>query len=125
MFFNIQKALRVDENHLQMKNAYMQTYDEKQTPDANVFMTLAMLDLTTRIVTSDVPVTVRRSDFEITGENMVFDTQKRKGQMRGRVRMTIYNRASMAAALPTPAPIAQPAADIFSDPPAAPTPFSR
>jgi len=104
MFFNIAKAYRVDMDHLEMKNAYMQTYDEKAAPDANVFMTRCVLDLNTRIVTSDVPVTVRRSDFQIVGQKMVFNTQTRAGRMTGHVRMVIYNRATMSPSTPSPSP---------------------
>ncbi|MGA3170066.1 MAG: LPS export ABC transporter periplasmic protein LptC [Chthoniobacteraceae bacterium] len=105
MYFIIDKAYRADDSHLDMKNAYMQTYDDKGTPDASVFMTRSVLDLNTRIVTSDVPVIVRRSDFQITGQKMVFNTQTHKGKMSGHVRMIIYNRqaANKPAASPSPA----------------------
>jgi hypothetical protein len=102
MYFIIAKAIRVDDDRLELKNAYMQTYDDKENPDATVFMTRSMLDLNTRIVTSDIPVTVRRSDFEIVGQKMVFDTQKRAGRMTGHVRMIIYNRQEMAQPSPSP-----------------------
>jgi hypothetical protein len=104
MYFVIQKAIRVDLDHLELKNAYMQTYDEKQAPDATVFMTRSILDLNTRIVTSDIPVTVRRSDFEIVGQKMTFNTAKRSGHMWGHVRMVIYNSQEMASKTPSPSP---------------------
>jgi hypothetical protein len=104
MYFNIAKAIRVDLYHLAMEDAYMQTYDDKGALDATVFMSRSVLDLNTRIVTSDVPVTVRRSDFDIVGQKMVFNTQTRKGRMTGHVRMTIYNRSDMGQASPSPSP---------------------
>jgi hypothetical protein len=104
MFFNIKKAVRVDMNHLAMVEAYMQSYDDKGTPDADVYMTHSMLDLNTRIVTSDVPVTVRSSDFEIVGKKMIFNTQTRVGHMTGHVRMIIYNRQASSSASPNPSP---------------------
>ena len=103
MYFNIESALRVDADHLEMTNAYMQTYDEKGVADANVYMSRSVLDLNSRIVTSDIPVVVRRSDFEITGQKMVFNTQTRSGRMTGHVQMVIYNRQEMAQPTPTPA----------------------
>jgi hypothetical protein len=106
MFFNIAKAFRSDLGHLDMENAYMQTYDDKGVPDATVFMTRAALDLNTLIVTSDVPVTVRRSDFDIVGQKMVFNTKTRQGRMTGHVRMTIYNREDMGQPSPSPSPLA-------------------
>jgi lipopolysaccharide export system protein LptC len=67
-----------------------------------------VLDLNTRIVTSDIPVIVRRSDFEITGQQMVFNTQTRAGRMTGHVRMVIYNRSEMSRPTPAPGPKASP-----------------
>ena len=110
MYFNIVKALRTDPGHLEMTNAYMQTYDEKGVADANVFMSRSVLDLNTRIVTSDIPVIVRRSDFEITGQKMVFNTQTHTGRMTGHVRMVIYNRQEMAQPTPSPGAHSQPSA---------------
>lgn len=102
MYFSIVKATRVDMDHLLMRNAYMQTYDEKETPDANVYMTRSVLDLNTRVVTSEIPVTIRRQDFEINGQKMVFDTQHRVGHLTGHVQMIIYNLKSAPAASPAP-----------------------
>jgi len=111
MYFSIAMATRVDMDHLDMNNAYMQTYDEKGVPDATVFMKRSLLDLNTRIVTSDIPVTVRRSDFEIVGQKMVFNTQNRVGRMTGHVRMVIFNRQEMSRPTPSPSPtMARPSA---------------
>ena len=108
MYFTIVKAFRVDLNHLKMQNAYLQTYDDKQTEDADIFLPSSMLDLNTRIVTSDTPVTVTRSDFEIVGQKMVFNTQTHKGHMWGHVHMVIYNHQDEgeASASPSPGPVA-------------------
>ena len=76
-----------------MKNAYMQTYDEKGVPDANVYMTRSVLDLDTRIVTSDIPVTVQPVGFRDHRPKRWFSTPRpTSGHMTGHVRMTIYNR---------------------------------
>jgi hypothetical protein len=81
-------------------------------------MTRSMLDLDTRIVTSDVPVIVRRSDFAITGQKMIFNTQTRVGRMTGHVQMVIYNRQDMSQSSPSPSPSAN------SSPGPSPTPQS-
>jgi hypothetical protein len=120
MYFNIAKAYRADLKHLEMTNAYMQTYDEKAVPDANVFMTFSVLDLDTRIVTSDVPVTVRHSDFEIVGQKMVFNTQTRVRRMSGHVHMLIFNSQAMAA--PKPSPGSSPATSPSAKPRPSATP---
>jgi len=120
MYFVIAKAVRMDLDHLAMKTAYMQTYDDKGAPDANVFMTSSVLDLNTRIVTSDVPVTVRRSDFTIVGQKMVFNTQTHIGRMTGHVHMIIYNRQDMSLPSPSPSGNSSPAGGATSQPSATP-----
>jgi len=110
MYYSIKQAYRVDNDHLQMKNAYMETYDDKGAPDSTVFMSRSVLDLNSLIVTSEVPVTVLRADFEIVGRKMVFNTRTHIGRMTGHVRMVIYNRSEMSEASPSPSPGATPQA---------------
>jgi hypothetical protein len=117
MYFVIKKAFRVDLDHLDMTHAYMQTYDDKETPDVTIYMTRSLLDLNTRVITSEVPVIIRRSDFEITGQKMVFNTQTHVGRLSGHVQMIIYNRQSATGgATPTPSP--SPAAVAVTSSPA-------
>jgi len=111
MDFWIKSALRVDLNHLDMEDAFLQTYDDKGVPDAGIFMNRSMLDLNTEIVTSDVPAMVSRWDFEIIGQKMTFDTQKHIGHMSGHVRTIIYSSGEMSASSsPSPTTASQPSA---------------
>ena len=91
MMFSIELAMRVDEDHLDMKNTFLETYTNDGTPDLSVQMTTSVLDLNTRIVTSKDPATVRRQDFEITGDKMQFNTKTHAGVFTGNIRMIIYN----------------------------------
>jgi len=91
MDFSIESAYRVDADHLQMKLVKMQTYDDTGKLEMTIDMPSSVLDLTTRIVTSKEPVRIRRTDFEITGETMQFDTQTRSGKIVGKVKMLIFN----------------------------------
>jgi len=100
-------AFRQDLNHLELHKAWMQTYDEKGNYDIGVYFISSVLDLNTRIVTSDVPVTVSRSDFQIVGQKMTFNTQTRVGHMSGHVHMVIYNRQDMSQG-PSPSPSPSP-----------------
>jgi len=122
MYFVIRKAFRVDLNHLNLTRAFMQTYDDKESPDVTVYMTQCVFDLNTRVVTSDVPVTVRRSDFEITGDKMVFNTQTHIGRLTGHVHMIIYNRQSAPGSSPTPSPSPAPASSASPAPQPSATP---
>ena len=95
MDFSIDSAYRSDEGHLEMKQVKMHTYDENGNVEMMIDLPSSILDLTTRIVTSNQPVTIRRSDFEVTGETMQFDTQSKSGKIVGKVRMLIYNLSDM------------------------------
>ena len=91
MFFNIDTAFRVDDGHLRMTSLRIVTYDDDGKPDLNIDMPLSHLDLKTNLISSIQPVTIHRSDFEVTGGNMTFDPQTRLGKFSGPVRMLIFN----------------------------------
>jgi len=86
MDFSIESAFRIDTDHLQMKGVKMQTYNENGKVEMLIDSSSSILDLTTRMVTSDEP---------ITGETMQFDTQTKSGKIVGKVRMLIYNLTDM------------------------------
>jgi hypothetical protein len=87
-------AKRLDDNHLQMRDLKMTTYNE-QKPDLQIDMSDSVLDLKTRIISSQRRSTVRRSDFEIAGDRMEFDTMKKQGTMWGNVKMTITGQSEL------------------------------
>lgn len=92
MNFKMNEAKRLDNGHLQATALNIETFDEKGASEMTIDMPRSVLDLNTKIVTSDVPVTIRRADFEVTGETMTFNTETRQGRMIGKVRMLIFNR---------------------------------
>jgi hypothetical protein len=95
MHFDIALATRIDNEHLQMKAAKLETYNDDGALEMTIEIPTSILDLNTRVITSDKPVTVRRTDFELTGETMTFNTETRAGRLIGKVRMLIYNRSAM------------------------------
>jgi hypothetical protein len=107
-YFKIGRAVRPDVDHIDMEKAFMQTFDAKGDPDIGVSMSKGVLDMNTRIVTSDEPVVISRSDFKIMGKKMVFDTAARKGELSGHVHMVIYNLQKSSAPAASPSPSAQP-----------------
>ena len=109
MFFNIDTALRVDEQHIRMTNLKIETYDEDGKPEMKIHMPSSLLDLKTNVVSSTEPVTVGRSDFEITGGHMTFNTQTRQGKFSGPTRTVVFNRDDLASASSKPEPAPQPA----------------
>jgi len=96
MYFNIAKAFRVDDGHLRMTNLKIETYGEDGKVDLRIDMPASSLDLITNIISSVDPITIHRSDFQVTGANMTFNTQTRQGKFSGPVRMLIFNQNELA-----------------------------
>lgn len=92
MYFNIATAFRVDDGHLRMTNLKIETYGEDGKVDLHIDMPASSLDLITNIISSVDPITINRSDFQVTGANMTFNTQTRQGKFSGPVRMLIFNQ---------------------------------
>ena len=82
-------ARRIDDNHLQMRDLKMTTYTAQQKPDLQIEMRDSVLDLKTRVISTKERTTVRRTDFEIAGDAMQFDTRTRQGTMHGNVKMVV------------------------------------
>lgn len=91
MIFNIGQASRVDENRVSMKEMHLETYDDDGKAEMTIELPQSVLDLSTRIITTDTNVTIKRSDFEITGRSMKFNTKTKQGTLSGNVRMLIYD----------------------------------
>lgn len=87
-------ARRLDDNHLQMRDLKMTTFT-RQKPDLQIEMSDSVLDLKTRVISTKQRTTVRRTDFEIAGDTMQFDTMKRQGTMAGNVKMVITGQAQL------------------------------
>jgi hypothetical protein len=88
-------AKRLDDNHLQMRDLKMTTYTEQQKPDLQIDMSDSVLDLKTKVISTQKRTTVRRTDFEIAGDTMQFDTTTRQGTMSGNVKMVITGQAQL------------------------------
>jgi len=97
MVFNIGQASRVDENRVSMKEMHLETFDDDGKPEMTIELPQSVLDLSTRIITTDTNVTIKRSDFEITGKSMKFNTETKQGTLSGNVRMLIYDLGEMEA----------------------------
>ncbi len=93
--FEAEVASRIDEQHVRFQGLKMTTFDEHEKPDLRVNMTRAVLDLDTRVITSDARTTIKRTDFEIAGDTMHFNTSSHEGTLTGRVHMTIYNQSQL------------------------------
>ena len=94
--FEADTAARIDENHVHFTNLKMLTFNKQEKPDLNVNMTDATLNLETRVIDSKRRTKVKRTDFEIAGDTMEFNTLTHRGTMAGNVQMTIFNQKEIA-----------------------------
>ena len=94
--FEAATAARVDENHVRFTNVKLLTFDEKEQPDINVDMTDATLNLETRVIDSKQRTKIKRTDLEIAGDTMSFNTMTHEGMLTGNVHMTIFNQKEIA-----------------------------
>src|SRR4030095_8228154 len=90
--FEADTAARIDENHVHFTNLKMLTFNKQEKPDLNVNMTDATLNLETRVIDSKRRTKVKRTDFEIAGDTMEFNTLTHRGTVHDSVRMTICNK---------------------------------
>jgi hypothetical protein len=105
MTFDIGVASRLDENHIQMADLRIETFDAAGQPEMSIDLPASVLDLTTSVISTEKTVKIKRSDFELTGQTMQFNTKTRQGGLGGKVRMLIYNlevETSDAAKTPDP-----------------------
>jgi len=86
-------ARRIDDTHLQMRDLIMHTYTAEEKPDLEIEMTTSILDLKTHMLSSKERTTVKRSDFELAGNSMEFNTTTHEGTLVGDVKMVVHGRS--------------------------------
>ena len=107
MTFTIGVASRLDEDHVKMHDLQVETLDEKGAREMLIELPSSILELTTRVISTKEGVTIKSSDFELTGNAMDFNTKTKQGRLVGAVRMVIYNLDEEA----TPAPAGGPSGE--------------
>lgn len=96
MQFFADEAFRVDDEHVKMARLKVELIGEEGAgEDLMIDLPASELDLKTQIISSSDPVKLSRSDFMLEGETMEFDTRTRKGVLRGKVRMQIFDRSKL------------------------------
>ena len=56
-------------------------------------MNESVLDLKTRILSSQERTTIKRADFNVVGDSVQFDTNTRTGKLIGNVKMVITDQS--------------------------------
>src|SRR5205814_9397813 len=72
--FEAGTAHRIDEEHVGFQQLKITTYTPENRTDLKIDMQTSVLDLRTRILTSQERTTIQRADFNISGDSVEFDT---------------------------------------------------
>jgi hypothetical protein len=95
--FEAGTAHRIDEEHIGFDHLKITTYTPEDQPDLRIDMSTSILDLKTRILSSKARTTIQRTDFNIAGDSVEFDTNSRTGRLIGNVKMVITDKSHLTA----------------------------
>jgi hypothetical protein len=90
MMLDAEQARKLDADRIEFENLKIDAYtdDEKKI---YVELPRSIFNLTTRILTSESRVLIRREDFELVGDAGEFYTRNRFAKILGNVKMTIFS----------------------------------
>ena len=95
--FEAGTAHRIDQEHIGFQHLKITTYTPDNQPDLRIDMSTSVLDLKTRILSSQERTTIQRSDFNIIGDSVEFDTNSKTGRLIGNVKMVITDKSHLTA----------------------------
>jgi hypothetical protein len=89
MMLDAELARKLDAERIEFENLKIDAYSDD---DKKIYVELprSIFNLTTRILTSDSRVLIRREDFELIGDGGEFYTRNRFAKILGNVKMTIF-----------------------------------
>jgi hypothetical protein len=95
--FQAGTARRIDQEHVGFQQLKITTYTPQSQTDLQIDMRTSVLDLKTRILSSQERTTIQRSDFNIAGDSVQFDTNSKTGRLIGNVKMVITDKSHLTA----------------------------
>src|SRR2546423_2575730 len=95
--FEAGTAHRIDQEHIGFQQLKITTYTPEKQTDLQIDMSTSVLDLTTRILSSKERTRIQRSDFNIAGDSVQFDTNTKTGRLVGNVKMVITDKSHFTA----------------------------
>jgi hypothetical protein len=95
--FEAGTARRIDEGHVGFQHLKITTYTPESQTDLRIDMQTSVLDLKTRILSSQERTTIQRADFNIAGDSVQFDTNAKTGRLTGNVKMVISDKSHLTA----------------------------
>ena len=85
---------RLDEQNVEFEGVKFTTFlPETEQPNLEITVNKAVFNLKTQVMTSNVRSTVKRSDFEVSGDTMRFEMVTRQSVLEGNVKMIVRGKA--------------------------------
>jgi hypothetical protein len=85
---------RLDDENIEFEGVKFTTFiPETEKPDLEIDMQRSVFNLKTQVLTSNVRATVKRTDFEVSGDTMKFEMLTRQGTLDGNVKMIVRGKA--------------------------------
>ena len=95
--FEAGTAHRIDQEHIGFQRLKITTFTPENKSDLQIDMHTSVLDLKTRVLSSQERTTIKRADFDIAGDSVYFDTNTRTGRLIGNVKMVITDQSHLTA----------------------------
>ena len=104
MSFQIGVAEVVDADHIKMGELRLETFKENGEHEFDIDLPNSVFNAKTKELTSKEHVTIKRHDFELSGNSMTFNTETKVGTFGDGVKMVIYDaRIAVGEEEPKPA----------------------
>ncbi len=87
---------RIDDDRLRAEKISIDIFAEDPTKNIHVDLISAIHHMADQILRSGERSIVRRSDFETSGDSLVFDARTSIGSMKGHVRTLIFDTGSLS-----------------------------
>ena len=85
---------RLDPENVEFHGVKFTTFiPETEAPNLDISVDTAVFNLKTQVLTSNVRATVKRSDFEVSGDRMRFEMLTRQSTIEGNVKMIVHGKA--------------------------------
>jgi lipopolysaccharide export system protein LptC len=86
-------ARRLDAQNVEFEGVKFTTFQkETETPDLLISVDKAVFNIKSQVLTSNVRSTVKRADFDVSGDTMRFEMLTRQSTLEGNVKMVVRGK---------------------------------
>ena len=93
--FEAVSAKRIDEENIGFHSLKITTFTPENKADLTIELIDSVLNLKTRILSSNERTIIQRADFNIAGDSVQFDTNTHTGKLIGNVKMVITSQSQL------------------------------